>query len=257
MEEKLPMEILSCFNEELIQGSSIPTVENKIQYQNYSLGMSYLFLVNTEKSAIIKYDANLIKIHHLKRMPQHLKELVDLEHPDDIPYLMDAEAWIFDQWKESKKRNSYFIKGGYSLRMRTHPNIFELFYRQIVLINPTQQKTQLNSLHIHTNINHILEFPNYMVSCFEYGEKTTHHQTQLSIEPITENISNRLTKRELEIFMLLMKGLTDKEISETLFLSHHTVRTHHKNILKKTKTKNSKELIKKTLERRFSQHVQN
>lgn len=50
-------------------------------------------------------------------------------------------------------------------------------------------------------------------------------------EPIPEQQS--LTAREKEIVIGVVKGLTNKEIASTLFLSTHTVVTHRRNIAKK------------------------
>ena len=51
-----------------------------------------------------------------------------------------------------------------------------------------------------------------------------------------------LTERENEITTLIASGLTNKEIGEKLHLSHHTVHTHRKNILKKLGIKYVSEL---------------
>jgi len=51
-----------------------------------------------------------------------------------------------------------------------------------------------------------------------------------------------LTERENEITTLIASGLTNKEIGEKLHLSHHTVHTHRKNILKKLGIKSVSEL---------------
>lgn len=42
-----------------------------------------------------------------------------------------------------------------------------------------------------------------------------------------------LSERELEIIRLVVSGLTSGEISDKLFISEHTVKTHRKNIFKK------------------------
>ncbi|MGE7879778.1 response regulator [Peribacillus muralis] len=42
-----------------------------------------------------------------------------------------------------------------------------------------------------------------------------------------------LSARELEVLQLVAKGLSNREISETLFISEHTVKSHLKNILSK------------------------
>ena len=51
-----------------------------------------------------------------------------------------------------------------------------------------------------------------------------------------------LTERENEITALIASGFTNKEIGEKLHLSHHTVHTHRKNILKKLGVKSVSEL---------------
>jgi DNA-binding NarL/FixJ family response regulator len=51
-----------------------------------------------------------------------------------------------------------------------------------------------------------------------------------------------LTERENEITALIASGLTNKEIGEKLHLSHHTVHTHRKNVLKKLGIKSVSEL---------------
>lgn len=42
-----------------------------------------------------------------------------------------------------------------------------------------------------------------------------------------------LSTRELQVLQLVAKGLSNKEVSETLFISEHTVKSHLKNILSK------------------------
>lgn len=55
-----------------------------------------------------------------------------------------------------------------------------------------------------------------------------------NIEPAeeTEN-QDTLSQREKEIVVCVVKGMTNKEIAENLFLSIHTVITHRRNISKK------------------------
>lgn len=48
----------------------------------------------------------------------------------------------------------------------------------------------------------------------------------------SENVE--LSNREIDVLVALAKGLTNKEISDQLFISVHTVITHRKNIIRKT-----------------------
>ncbi|WP_339901480.1 response regulator transcription factor [uncultured Cyclobacterium sp.] len=58
----------------------------------------------------------------------------------------------------------------------------------------------------------------------------------------------KLSKRELEILRWIVKGRTNKEIAEELYLSIHTVETHRKHLHQKLKVSSVTELVKKALE---------
>ena len=46
-------------------------------------------------------------------------------------------------------------------------------------------------------------------------------------------INGILTKREVEVLILVAQGNTSQQIAETLFVSKHTVKWHRKNIIAK------------------------
>ncbi len=58
------------------------------------------------------------------------------------------------------------------------------------------------------------------------------------IQTFTEDKSTifqyKLSQREIQIIKLLAEGLTSGQIAEKLFIAEHTVKTHRKNILRKT-----------------------
>lgn len=64
-----------------------------------------------------------------------------------------------------------------------------------------------------------------------------------------------LTKREIEVLDLLVKGLCAKEIAESLFISETTVITHKKNLKKKYNVRNTVELISKAFIARKTSEV--
>ena len=53
----------------------------------------------------------------------------------------------------------------------------------------------------------------------------------------------RLSLREIEVLTLIMQGMTNNEIADKLFICYETVKTHRKNILVKTGSKNTAALI--------------
>jgi len=57
------------------------------------------------------------------------------------------------------------------------------------------------------------------------------------------NMGHHLTCREFEIIKMIGEGLCSKEIAENLCISLHTVNTHRRNILKKSKKNNISDYI--------------
>ncbi|MCK9291165.1 MAG: response regulator transcription factor [Bacteroidales bacterium] len=65
-----------------------------------------------------------------------------------------------------------------------------------------------------------------------------------NLEEYSDIKKSRLTKREIEILLLIIRELSNKEIAEKLFISERTVETHRKSILAKTNAKGSLGLYK-------------
>ncbi|WP_377866867.1 response regulator [Bacillus sp. R86525] len=67
----------------------------------------------------------------------------------------------------------------------------------------------------------------------------TYHQQQLKLEPN----ENELTEREKEILFELVKGLSNKEIAEVLYISDKTVKIHINKIFKKLNVKSRSQAV--------------
>lgn len=76
-----------------------------------------------------------------------------------------------------------------------------------------------------------------------FKKKKTTHKKEIINQDFDLFLSSILTKRESEITVLLLKGKTNSEIAEELFLSKHTVVTHRKNIYKKLEITSTPELL--------------
>lgn len=72
---------------------------------------------------------------------------------------------------------------------------------------------------------------------------TDDHQPQLMVYQHGSDLQDDFSDRERHILEHMAMGKTAFEIGDALCLSHHTVKTHQKNMLKRTECNNSTHLI--------------
>jgi DNA-binding NarL/FixJ family response regulator len=79
------------------------------------------------------------------------------------------------------------------------------------------------------------------------GKHYYHEKVSVVLDSKPEGLQNppriKLSAREFEVIVHLCHGLSTKDIAEKLFLSDHTIEGYRKEIIKKTNTRNTNELI--------------
>lgn len=227
--------------------SNIPPIE-RIIGEMFAIGEFYYYVLNLTNSVISNHHPDILKIHGLQEYPQNLKDVIDLVHPDDIEFITKAEQKVVEILMKIGKEHQLFIKPSYCFRMKTASGNYELFHHQAVLTWEDEDKNLVQSINIHTNIHHITKQNPYTVLMTGIGHRKDFIQVKIENPVLQFGSEINLTKRETEILSLIAKGYSGPEISKMLILSEHTVRTHRKNILAKTNSRNSKELLKKAFE---------
>jgi DNA-binding NarL/FixJ family response regulator len=69
-----------------------------------------------------------------------------------------------------------------------------------------------------------------VISLYDSFEQITEKLTKLMVDPELSKRQEVLTLREKEIIIFIVKGFTNKQIAEKLFLSTHTIISHRRNI---------------------------
>ncbi|MCX8532708.1 response regulator transcription factor [Chryseobacterium luquanense] len=226
----------------------VPPIE-RIIGEMFSVGEFYYYVLNLTDSTLTNHHENILKMHGLKKYPSHLKEIIDLIHPDDLPFVIKAEQTIVEKMVEIGSEHQLFLKPSYCFRMRTRKGNYELFHHQAIHTLENESSFLIQSVNIHTNIQHITSENSFIVLLTGIGSRKDFHQFKIEHNLLSlPDYENELTKRENEVLSLIAKGYSGKEISTVLVLSEHTVRTHRRNILKKTGCRNSKELVKKAFD---------
>jgi DNA-binding NarL/FixJ family response regulator len=75
-------------------------------------------------------------------------------------------------------------------------------------------------------------------------DRLLHRVAGLSEDKQSESPLTSLTDRELEVFQLLGRGLSTREIASSLFLSIKTIETHRDHIKTKLSLESGRELVR-------------
>lgn len=225
-----------------------PTVIEKIISDVLAVGPFYYYTVNLSNSRISNCSKNILPIHGLSSLPKHLSDVIALIHPDDISHVTESERRCIEKIKEIGIEKTVNLKVSYCFRMRVADGTYQLFHHQSLQSLIDSDNRILKSINIHTNIHHISPINHYIVTITGIGGLDFFVQINLDTKPNLINQPHHLTKRELEILRLIANGCSAMDIANNFFISVHTVKTHKRNILRKTETKNSTELVKKCIE---------
>ena len=100
-------------------------------------------------------------------------------------------------------------------------------FEEFLLKTPLKGTSKRSKKDSSSNKNHIAPAP-----------KSKRRSADLSQELLSEAINNTkelyaISSRELDVFKLIIDGLTNKEISDQLFISEHTVKNHITHIFQK------------------------
>ncbi len=171
-------------------------------------------------------------IHEASNGQQFLDSLVEIK-PDIV--LMDIEMPVLDGIHATKK--AIDINPDLkviALSMYSDENYYQSMIdagaRGFLLKNSTFEDVE-RALHeiYHGNCYFSTEIMNDILK--NLNKKKNIHQNQ------------ELTQREIEILFNICKGLSNNEIAEKLFISKRTVDKHRENLLLKTKSKNTANLV--------------
>jgi len=118
-----------------------------------------------------------------------------------------------------------------------NPSVLPNRTKEIKKIRKTYPKLVFVGIAVSLVDNELLSLYNEMFSIYDSIEHITQRCRKLMKDYSSENKSNdneNLSKREEEVLKLLIKGMVNKEIAQTLGISTHTVISHRKNISNKT-----------------------
>lgn len=92
------------------------------------------------------------------------------------------------------------------------------------------------------------DYTGKLLAAFAAGEQKHNGLDSLSIAPADQPLIEPLSQRELEVLRLIAQGLSNREISERLFLALSSVKGHNRNIFGKLQVKRRTEAVARARE---------
>jgi len=176
--------------------------------------------------------------------PDNVKfnDVLNAIHPDDVDFVVKAEDFLtkfFSQKIGREKLLTYKIS--YCFRARLQNGKYTLFNHQALMLTMDDNGGYGKSLNIHTRIDHLSNLNTYKISLIGLNGEPSF--MNLNLDEVNQDIKE-FSKREIDIIKLISNGLSNPEIAEKLFISVLTVKKHRNNILVKSNSKNTAQLIK-------------
>lgn len=215
----------------------------------FAVGKYYYYVLTLADSSLSQHHPDLLEMHGLTEFPQKLSEIIALIHPEDIPFVIEAEKMSYDKVREIGPEHFLHLKTSYCFRMKNGEGKYELFHHQAIHTVQSESGQLLQAVNIHTNIQHLTQKNPYTVIISGTGPRQDFHQLQYKANQLRTSADyKKLSPREMEILNLIVRGNSGAEIAHLLCLSEHTVKTHRRNIIAKMQVRNTKELITKAIE---------
>jgi len=221
-------------------------------------GKSYYYIANFQSLEIEMISdsvCNFIEKNNIKNKDVDFQEILALALPEEVEKIQRKEQVIRDffvDYLPTNKVQDYKVLYTYAIKDSSGKR--RVMLHQATTLSQDKEGRFVHVFSIHTDISHLtsqsveeVSFLNIRGGKSYLNVPSKNGRFEPENHSYEANIKDQLSKRELEITKLIAEGLNAEEIGERLFISSHTVRTHRKNILKKTDSKNTIQLVARTI----------
>lgn len=222
----------------------------------FSPGLFYYYILNFHKIEMDFVHEGTKDVLGIEPQDFTMEKLLSLLPPEELKALEKKEALVADfLFRFLTPAELPFYKVVYFFRVRDKKGNYHNMLHQATTLTVSDSGKVEHVLGIQTDVSHLSMVFNDKVSFLSLrGDKSYYNidPEKGKFDPEHNNpdapkLSEILTKRELEITRLVAMGLCSDKIAEKLIVSSHTIRTHRKNILRKTACTNSTDLVAKSL----------
>ncbi len=171
--------------------------------------------------------------------------VLSLIHPDDQPYFLNFENKVVEFYTGLTPEQIPNYKVSYDYRIQKKDGSYIRVLQQVITIHFDKEGRLIRTLGVHTDISHLKPHGTPKLSFIGVNGEPSYYN--VDVKELFKVSAFRITQREREILCLMVNGYSSADISERLNISKQTVDTHRKNIMKKSETNNTAELISKAI----------
>ncbi|MFD1094826.1 response regulator transcription factor [Salegentibacter chungangensis] len=222
----------------------------------FSPGLSYFYILNMHNLELDYISEEVEQITGFCPEDVKMEQLLQQALPREVATLEKKELVIKDFFGRFIKREDITsYKVIYSYELQNHNEDRKVMLLQAIPLSLDDNGVPQHIFSIHTDISHITNSSNKDVSFINIDGGESYLSIDADQKRFSPELANKETRcfledlsgREKEIIRLLASGYSADMIASNLFLSSHTVKTHRRNILKKSNCANTAELISKSI----------
>lgn len=212
----------------------------------FQVGDYYSFIFNLKRS---EFDFVSPQIENILGYPAGtftLELLLHSIHPDDAHWVLSFEHKIVNFFSALSPTQILKYKTRYDYRVRKKNGDYIRILHQVVTIQfDAKTNGLLRTLGVHTDISYLKKEGKPVLSII--GMEGEPSYIDIDVDKIFAPTKVVISNREKEVLHLLIEGGNSKSIGKTLSISNHTVEQHRKNMLRKTSSTTTAQLVKKSI----------
>lgn len=209
----------------------------------FAVGDFYFYIANIWNSEFEYFSPEIEQVLGYAPGDMNMARFLDIIHPDDKPFLMNAENTILRFFSKLKPEQLFHYKTRYDYRVRTRQGNYKRILQQVVRLVVGSDGTVIQSFGTHIDITALKKDNRRNLSIIGFNGEPSYFD--IPLEPFqVKGYTTFFTPREREIISGLWEGEDSKEIGEKLKISKDTVDTHRRKLLKKAGVKNTIELVR-------------
>lgn len=211
----------------------------------FAPGSFYYYVLDFENLEMNAVSQGIQSILGIEPGKYSLDKILEILHPEDLEKIHEKEATAGDfLLSKIPKEQIPHYKVVYLMRLRHTDGTYKTILHQAKTLLVSNDGKIQKVLGIHTDVTYLNMPIDHRIS-FVSNTLPSYHSLQVGedVELLENSCAKLLTERERDIIKLLSKGKNFNEMAVILSVSPHTINTHKRNILRKSKCSNTTELV--------------